>query len=140
MSNYIHVDFTKKKLHYVSLVKFAQDVFYFTKNKAALDVDISKKKHFYTILIPLQDPLFGLESELELVDHSFDGREDGGSGHLRAGLGQLADGRFGGDGPMEEEGEEEVVGPGEGKRKQEQILFNDLRQRFLSGTKKNEND
>ena len=66
----------------------------------------------------LQDPLFGLESELELVDHSFDGREDGGSGHLRAGLGQLADGRFGGDGPMEEgeEGEEEVVGPGEGKR------------------------
>ncbi len=64
----------------------------------------------------LQDPLFDLESELELVDHSFDGREDGGSGHLRAGLGQLADGRFGGDGPMEgEEGEGEVVGPGEGK-------------------------
>ena len=60
--------------------------------------------------------MFGLESELELVDHSFDGREDGGSGHLRAGLGQLADGRFGGDGPMEEEEEEgEVVGPGEEK-------------------------
>ncbi len=63
------------------------------------------------------------------MDHSFDGREDGGSGHLRAGLGQLADGRFGGDGPMEEEGEGEgeVVGPGEGKRKKREYLSKHLR-------------
>ena len=34
---------------------------------------------------------------LELMDHTFDGHEDSTTGDLRGGLGQLVDGRFGGD-------------------------------------------
>ena len=36
-------------------------------------------------------------SMLELMDHTFDGHEDSVSGDLRNGLGQLVDGRMGGD-------------------------------------------
>ena len=36
-------------------------------------------------------------STLELMDHTFDGHEDSLSGDLRNGLGQLVDGRYGGD-------------------------------------------
>jgi hypothetical protein len=34
---------------------------------------------------------------LELMDHTFDGLEDSQTGDLRGGLGQLVDGRYGGD-------------------------------------------
>lgn len=36
-------------------------------------------------------------SVLELMDHNFDGHEDSQTGDLRGGLGQLVDGRYGGE-------------------------------------------
>ncbi len=47
---------------------------------------------------------------LELMDHTFDGREDGATGHLRGGIGQLVDGRFATDEDRQEEGEDRIRG------------------------------